>query len=80
MTVGVFEKFDFFFDFTGSEGQKVFSKHMHFILQAHKTRKLFHDVPIFLLTFLLHPAALHEDTAFQPRPFSLEVDITTLSH
>ena len=45
-----------------------------------KTREHFHDVLSWHLIFLRHPSALHENITLEPRPFSLEDDITTLSH
>ena len=36
-----FGKFTFFCDFANSEGQKLFSKHVHFILWAHTNTKTF---------------------------------------
>ena len=36
-----FGKFTFSWDFADSEGQKLFSKHVHFILLAHTNMKTF---------------------------------------
>ena len=44
-----------------------------------QTREHFHDVPSCHLIFLLHPAALHENTSFHLPSISLETDITPLS-
>ena len=85
----VFGKYNFIIlcDVAGSEGQKVFSKYYYIIIiisilfcRPIQTQKHFHDVLSCQLIFLLHPAALHENTALQLRPFPLEFDITTFSH
>ena len=67
-----FGKFTFFCDFADSEGQKLFSKHVHFILWAHTNTKHFRDVPSWY--FSLDLEALNENITFQLRSFSLEDD------
>ena len=68
-----FGKFTFFCDFANDEGQKLFSKHVHFIYRpTTHTRKHFQDVPSWYL--LLDLAALNENITFQFRSFSLEDD------
>ena len=64
-----FGKFTFFCDFGNSEGQKLFSKHVHFIFTGpHKHENIFQDVPSWYL-LMLDLAALNENITFQLRSF-----------
>ena len=68
----VFGEFNFFFDFANSEGQRLFSKNVHFILQAHTNTETF---PVCSeLVPLVHQAALKKNITFQFHLFSLEDD------
>ena len=65
-----FGQFNFFCDFANSEGRKLFSKYMHYILLAHTNTKTFPRCP--KLVPLAGPADLNENITFQLRSFSVE--------
>ena len=67
-----FWKFNFFFDFTSSEGQKCYRNMCIISAGPHKHENISMMFRVnWDLIFLLHPAASHENISLQLRSFSL---------